>query len=350
MSKNVILFGGTFDPIHNGHLTIASHALNELKQDEVWFLIAKKPRWKRGVTPTSKRLKMLELGICDEPLFKICRYEIDQPSAKVNYTIDTVKALKKLYPDFNFTYLIGADQLDKLHLWKEIVELSNLISFACIKRPNYKLNMRNAINYNVVILNYEGPNISSSDIRQQYDKDKVPLLVHQYIINHYLFIEARIKNYMSMDRVLHTMSVAKLAKRIAKANNYDPNKAYLAAMLHDIAKEINEDVLTKIMEESYPDYVNEPVATYHQYVGEYLAINEFMIKDEEILSSIRKHCTASKDMSTLDKIIYCADKIEPTRGYDSSDLINECLNDIDLGYEIVFKENLEYLSNINRNY
>lgn len=341
--KNVILFGGTFDPIHNGHIAIAKYALKELEHDQVWFLVAKKPRWKRGVTPTLKRLKMVELAIYDYPDFELCTYEIDKAGNKTNYTIDTIEGLMDIYPYLNFTYLIGADQLDKLHLWKDINRLSKMISFVVIKRPNYKLNMKNAINYNVTILNYEGPNISSSDIRFQYDKNKVPPLVHQYVINHYLFLESRIKNFMSLDRLLHTMSVAKLAKQIAKSNNYDQNKAYIAALLHDIGKEFNEELSKKIIKEFYPEHINEPRGVHHQYVGEYLAINEFMIKDEEILSAIRKHCSGDKIMSTLDKIVYCADKIEPTRGYDSSNMINACLENIDSGYEIVLDENIKYL-------
>jgi nicotinate-nucleotide adenylyltransferase len=345
--KRVLILGGTFDPIHRGHIDIATAAYENYKYDEVWFLIARKPRWKRGVTPVAKRLKMLELAICDYPAFSICKEEIDSPLKTENYTYDTMTSLIAKYPDIEFSYLIGADQLDKLNEWKEIDKLASMIKFLCVKRPKFVLNTDNARKYNVEILEIEGPNISSSELRLHYNEKLVPSMVNQYIVNHQMYLESRIKSYMSLDRLLHTISTAKLAKKIAQSNAVDEKRVYIACLLHDIGKEYDKEKAKAIIKSDYADKLSMPEATYHQYISEYLAKKDFKIKDEQILSAIAKHCTADKNMSRIDKIVYAADKIEPTRGYDSSYLIEACMKDIDEGYDEVYKANMDYLESRN---
>ena len=87
-----------------------------------------------------------------------------------------------------------------------------------------------------------------------------------------------------------------------------------------------------------------PPFSYHQFIGEYIAKTFFGIKDEEVLKAIKYHATGNDDMNPLGKIIYSADKIEPTRGFDSSDLIESCLKNYEEGFIEVLKANKEYLT------
>ena len=93
----------------------------------------------------------------------------------------------------------------------------------------------------------------------------------------------------------------------------------------------------------FPEYISMPEFSYHQFVGAYIAQEEFGIEDVFILDAIKYHATGRALMTNLEKIIYAADKIEPTRGYDSSALIEAMKKDYEKGFIEVLKHNKEYL-------
>ena len=102
---------------------------------------------------------------------------------------------------------------------------------------------------------------------------------------------------------------------------------------------------------NYKEFLNElPPPLYHQFISKDICINDFNIIDEEILNSIVYHATGNSKMSPLGKVIYSSDKIEPTRGYDSSDMIKTCLDDYQKGFEYVLKENIKFLKESNKSY
>jgi nicotinate-nucleotide adenylyltransferase len=117
----------------------------------------------------------------------------------------------------------------------------------------------------------------------------------------------------------------------------------VAAILHDVAKDMDEEEARDLLDEY--ETVNQPVESYalHQFVGAILARQEFNIKQEPILEAIRYHTTGKAQMGPLAQIIYAADKIEPTRGYDSSALIEACKKQYHEGFVQVLKENLIHL-------
>ena len=127
--------------------------------------------------------------------------------------------------------------------------------------------------------------------------------------------------------------MAKLAKEIAKSNGIDETKAYVAGMLHDIAKEMPHDEALVLMKKYFPDYLNKPEAIWHQWLSQYVAQIEFLVDDQEILQAIRHHTTASINMSKLDMCIYEADKYDPSRDYDSSKEIELCKQDVVAGFK-----------------
>ena len=149
---------------------------------------------------------------------------------------------------------------------------------------------------------------------------------------------------ISERRLEHSISVANLSYQIAASNNLEhPIKAYIAGLVHDIGKEIPHDDARKIMEEDFKEYQDLPRFAYHQFVAVRIIRDIFKIEDQDIIEAIKYHATGNKDLTPLGKIIYSADKIEPTRGFDSSDLINACLKDYDQGFKEVLRANKEYL-------
>ncbi len=343
-----IIFGGSFDPIHNGHLLIASKAKEEFKADRVVFLLAKQARWKKTKTSDLDRLNMLKEAIKDYDGFEISTLELNSKQ-EVNYTYDSIKAFKKQRNE-ELYFLIGFDQLEKLNLWYKIDELSKMVHFISFARPNYSLNTDNINKYHVQVFNVNLSNASSTNVRSLQYAD-CPLSVLNYIEEHKLYYFEKIQTYIKDHRLSHSISVANVCYQIALRNNVDPIVAYTAGLLHDIAKQKPIEEQEEFMKVNYPSiYKSIPKALYHQFLGADIVEKEFHILNSEILDAIICHATGSSNMSKLSKILYAADKIEPTRGYDSTSLINKCYDNIDEGFKEVLKENIIYFQENNISY
>lgn len=338
----IILFGGSFDPIHNGHLEIASFALKTLGAKKVIFIPAKNPCWKKP-TPIEDRLNLVQLALKGKDNFELSTYEIESKE-ETNYTYDTVKHFKLVYPNDELYFLIGFDQVNQLDRWKNIDELSSLIHFLAVYRPIDDLNKENINKYHLTVLEGLNLSVSSTLIRELKSLD-LPLPCIKYILDKELYFVPKVKSYLKTSRYLHSVSVAYTAYDIAEANKLNKYDAFLAGYLHDVGKyakiEKYEDIVKKLYSKYFPFGI--PNWVYHQFIGKIIVQNDFKILDEDILESIEFHTTGKRNMSALDKIIFAADKIEPTRGFDSSDLINSMKKDYEKGFIEVLKANREYL-------
>ena len=341
--KNIILFGGAFDPIHFGHLNMVEAASSQLNA-EVIFIPAKISVWKNDSCPVEDKINMINLALKETGLDKIAtvsRYEVDLDRDS-NYSIDTVRHFKSIYPNDNLFMLIGLDQVDNFHKWKEAKELSKLVRIVFFGRLNEQFNSNNVAEYNMLEISGEINDYNSTDIRSLKSLD-TPDSVINYIIDNDLYFMQKIKSRMSLDRYEHSKSVGKLAYEIAKCNNVpDPKKALVAGLIHDCGKELPREVEKEIMEKHFKEYLYLPRIIYHQFTGAYIAKNEFGIDDEVILDAIKYHTTANSNMSDIAKIIYCTDKIEPTRGFNSKSLINSMKCSLTKGFDDVMTSNIEY--------
>ena len=130
------IMGGTFDPIHLGHLAIAERAGESLGLDSVLFIPAGEP-WLRGgakISPARHRLRMVELAVEGNPHFSVSRIEIDRPGA--TYTVDTLEALREEYGDgAALFFIMGSDALQSIDRWKDPERLLELCSLAVFDRP-----------------------------------------------------------------------------------------------------------------------------------------------------------------------------------------------------------------------
>ena len=346
--KNIVIIGGSFDPIHNGHIYLAKEACKHLNADKCYFLLAKNARWKEHSVDVKHRLKMLKLALKGQNQFKISKIEINSKE-KENYTYNSILKFGHFKTN-KYYYIIGADQLNQLHKWHEIDKLSNLVTFVVFNRAGHNLNQDNIKKYNVKYIESEEIDISSTEIRYLHELN-APRLALDYIKKHELYYVSILKNYINLKRLAHSFSVAEVAYDIALSNNLNPYTAYLAGLLHDIAKGISQEETINLMKEYYPEYVNKIGKwAYHQFLGERIAREVFKIDDHEILEAIKYHATGKDNMSTYGKIIYAADKIDPLRGWDSSSLIKLCLKDYNLGFKQVLNDNIEYFKNNNISY
>ena len=343
--ESIILYGGSFDPIHSGHIRIAKAASLMLNADVV-FIPAKAPRFKTVTTSQEDRINMLRLALKEDgsSAFSISYCELEREGEQTK-TVDTVHYFKKKYPKHRIYLLIGADQVNSFHQWIEADEIARLVTPLYVTRSGVSLSDENLARFHMQRLAYDkaGP-VSSTAIRSLRSAD-MPLSVRKYIEDHRLYGVGELAKMISPHRLAHSISVANLAYEIARSNNLpDYQSAYLAGILHDCAKKLDAIERKKLMEEYFPEYVSLPDWTYHQFLGSHLARTQFGVADEGILDAISFHATGKAHMTPIGKIIYASDKIDPLRAYDSSKLISKCIKNYHEGFVTVLRANRAYLT------
>jgi nicotinate-nucleotide adenylyltransferase len=135
------IFGGTFDPVHVGHLILATESASQLDLDKVlWMVTADPPHKGEQVSPVEDRLAMVSAAIDADPLFEISRIEIDRPGPHM--AVDTMRLLHELYPHDTLVYLMGGDSLEDLPAWYQPVEfLAACDEIGVLRRPGHMIDM-----------------------------------------------------------------------------------------------------------------------------------------------------------------------------------------------------------------
>jgi nicotinate-nucleotide adenylyltransferase len=182
--------GGTFDPIHNGHLVAASEVASAFNLDEVVFVPTGQPWHKKAVTAAEHRYLMTVIATAANPRFTVSRVDIDRPG--VTYTVDTLTDLAAQYPDSDLFFISGADAIVQILSWKEIDRVWSLAHFIAVTRPGHQLSLPEAPEGSISVLEVPALAISSSDIRERVPDQKpiwylVPDGVVQYIGKHQLY-------------------------------------------------------------------------------------------------------------------------------------------------------------------
>ena len=341
---NRIIFGGGFDPVHLGHINMALIARDTLK-GEVIFVPAKVAIWKSDSIDKEHKLAMLRLAIAKYDGFSIDEYELNQKEQPRSYK--TVEYFKNKYPKDKLYFLIGQDQVNSFDEWMNPDQIAKDTQIVYFKRPKYVVKQENIDRFKMKAI--EGPelDVSSSDIRNLKSL-AISEEVLKYIEDNSLYFIGKIKTYIKETRFNHSLSVAHVAYNLAKKHQLDCQRAYIAGVLHDIAKGIDKNESLTLMKQLYPEYLDIGAYAYHQFLGEMLAKRDFDIQDEEILNAIKFHTTGRKDMCWLEKLIYASDKIDPLRPYDSSRLMKAMEEDFNSGFLTVLKANYEYLGTKNK--
>ncbi len=182
--------GGTFDPIHHGHLVAASEVAQSFELDEVVFVPTGQPWMKTGVSPAEDRYLMTVIATASNPRFTVSRVDIDRGGP--TYTIDTLRDLRALRPDAELFFISGADAVAQIMEWKDIDELWGLAHFVAVSRPGHDLSIRGLPEQGVNSLEVPALAISSTDCRQRVSRGfpvwyLVPDGVVQYISKHHLY-------------------------------------------------------------------------------------------------------------------------------------------------------------------
>lgn len=213
------MFGGTFDPVHNGHLAVADHVRQALALDRFWFLPAALSPLKHAhpaghdISSFADRVAMLELAIADRREFLVSRFEAERPAP--SFTVDTLTELRRrLGPAAQLFFIVGADAFLQMPAWKSFERLTSLANLVVLSRPSYTQKMAGEVvgeyfrdyrylpegncwqggseNGTICFLNMEPVETSSTAIREMVRQgrpiaDLVPAVVETYIRRHGLY-------------------------------------------------------------------------------------------------------------------------------------------------------------------
>ncbi|MFE3190364.1 MULTISPECIES: nicotinate-nucleotide adenylyltransferase [unclassified Nocardia] len=194
------VMGGTFDPIHHGHLVAASEVANRFDLDEVIFVPTGQP-WQKGdraVSAAEDRYLMTVIATASNPRFSVSRVDVDR--GKETYTVDTLRDLAELHPDADLYFITGADALASILTWQDWSELFELAKFVGVTRPGYELNIDHLADFlrgypegTVTMVEIPALAISSSECRRRAGEGRpvwylVPDGVVQYISKRHLYV------------------------------------------------------------------------------------------------------------------------------------------------------------------
>ncbi len=189
------LFFGSFNPVHTGHLLIANYFVQFTQLDQIWFIVSPQNPFKANGTLLNEtiRLEMLKLAINGDERFKASDFEFNLP--RPSYTVNTLAELQKAHPNYTFVPIIGGDNLQSFHLWKDYQTIINNHEIFVYRRVGFHENPLLANNDKIKIFEVPLLNISSTYIREMLQANKsikylVPDKVAEYIITNGLYKKA----------------------------------------------------------------------------------------------------------------------------------------------------------------
>lgn len=342
-NKNIGLFGGTFDPVHLGHRYILDAALEAIDFEKVIVMPAKIPPHKSlsSCSTEAQRYEMCRRAFAELEKVEVSDYELNRDG--LSYSYYTVLHLREQYPDHKLYFIMGSDQLMTFRQWFKYEELVSMVTVVSISRET-ELSEIGLKNYaeavrrdggEVITLSVKPFEISSTIIRDNIRNNidcscYLNKNVVQYILDNGLYktemdrllsaadYKAYIKANLSKKRAQHSLNVADAAVKLAKRYGGDPDKAYIAGLLHDVCKEMpvekqRELVSRCTLDVSEAERNAQPL--FHSIAGSVFIQEKFGITDPEIIRAIRYHTVACGNMDKLSQIIYLADLISDDRDY-----------------------------------
>ncbi|WP_125098437.1 nicotinate-nucleotide adenylyltransferase [Leucobacter chromiireducens] len=190
--RRIGVMGGTFDPIHHGHLVAASEVAQSFDLDEVVFVPTGNPWQKSNVSPSEHRYLMTVIATASNPRFTVSRVDVDREGP--TYTVDTLRDLREQWPEAELFFISGADAVEQILSWKDVDKLWELAHFIAVSRPGHELSLSGLSGEHVSLLEVPALAISSTDCRARVARGYpvwylVPDGVVQYIAKHELYTE-----------------------------------------------------------------------------------------------------------------------------------------------------------------
>ena len=318
------ILGGTFDPIHQGHIAMAERALALGAVDRVVFVPMARPAHRELEASPEERMALCRLALAGRERMALSEAGMN-PGAR--FTADVLPLIKKEYPDAAPALLMGADKLKALPDWHAAQKIFSQCEIYCFPRDGKTeekaLEKARLAGANVTMLAGDIPPFSSSVIRAQtraYEDapglDKAVLCAMACSGLYQKDLLPKLRLMMNPRRFQHTLGVRQEAVRLAALHGLPIQKASLAGLLHDCAKGMSQKDMEKIARKQHltddPQMLSSG-AMLHGPVGACLAKKQFGVTDEDILNAIRSHTIGRPGMTGLELCIFVADATEPNR-------------------------------------
>ncbi len=339
------IFGGSFNPPHIGHKRLADEMIKTADLDKILIIPAGTPPHKstKELISEKDRYEMCKLTFTgDEYQISDMEFQRDGKS----YTVETVRQLRKIYPDDELFLIIGSDMLLSFDKWYEYEEILKNVTLCVATRENevskemllnYAKNILQ-LNENEIIISCVSPFVcSSTEIRNKIkEKTSVNNLISNEVMNYicqnniyvdkYTDYRNLLKQRLITSRYVHSLNVADSARQLALKYGADEEKAYFAGLVHDIMKNATETEQLQIMENggiilSQTEKANKKL--WHAMAGECYLRTRMGVTNSDILNAVRYHTTGRAGMSLLEKVVYIADYISDERDYDDVDVMRD---------------------------
>ena len=342
--KKRALFGGSFDPIHSGHIAMALQLAAALELDEVLLMPTFVPPHKirEQMAPAGHRLAMCRLAAEPYPVLTVSNRELQRGGA--SFTADTLRALAADDPDTRWYLFTGADMFCTLRTWYHFDEIARTAVLCKVPRGDIGVGKLRTYAASLEALGAvcyvdERPvmPVSSTAIRRLAAEGRplgglVPPAVEQYIRQHRLYrqeetmdhrtqneqFKAILRTRLSERRYHHSLCVADEAARLAGRYGADPEQAYTAGLLHDIMKDTDRNAQLQILEDFgilLSEVERAAPKLWHAMSGAAFIRNILHVEDEAIITAVRYHTTGRAGMSRLEQVLFVADFTSADRDY-----------------------------------
>ena len=349
----IAIYGGSFNPPHLGHVEAARTVASALAPDRLLIVPASVPPHKEladGSPTAQQRLELCRLAFADIPGAEISEMELRREGK--SYSYDTVRLLREENPDAQLILVVGTDMLLSFEKWYQFRYLLENCTLAVLARGEDDLDelraaaayLRTTYDADVTVLPHEPIAISSETIRERLEtrggEDYLSDAVYAEIIRHRYYgarpslpwLREKVLEHLDEHRVAHVAGCESEAVRLAMHWGEDPELAAEAGILHDITKSLSYDEQLQLCEKYGIINDNselEAPKLLHAKTGAAMARELFGVSDT-VYEAIRWHTTGKPDMSLLEKILYLADYIEPTRDFEGIDELRElAFSDLD---------------------
>ena len=360
---NIGVYGGTFDPPHWGHITAARAAMEQLGLDKLVLIPDRMPPHKalpEGSASPEQRLEMAALATAElGKRAEVSDWELrrDGPS----YTSDTLAELRREYPEDTLWLLMGSDMFLSLQTWhapEEVMALARIAPFgreaedesAAFAAQKARLEREYGAQI-CIVQNPEVRELSSTEVRAALaagqGSDLLPPAVYGYVLREHLYGTHKVLtgltpdelrpialSYLKPKRMPHVLGTEQEAVRLVRRYGGDETQARIAALLHDCTKKLDMAQQLALCEKygiMLDELEQKALKLLHSKTGAAIARDVFGVEDA-VYDAILYHTTGKPDMTRLEKIIYLADYIEPTRDFPGVDALRKTVyEDLDKG-------------------
>lgn len=380
--EKIGVFGGTFNPPHQGHLLAAAEVREKLQLDRILFIPDAQPPHKalpEGSPDGQDRLALVQAAIRDLPFAEVSELELDRQGK--SYTSDTLKRLREMYPDAVLYLITGTDMFLTLHNWHEPASIcADAVIVGMVRAEDdrmeelliQKKNLEHRFQARVELVDNRFVEISSTKVRrllilggaEKYVPEQVLTEIREKGLygtgrDYRNLPEAELRkvavSLLKPQRVNHVLGCAETAVKLAKRYGADETVALRAGLLHDVTKAIDgEDQL--LLVDKYgiliSDFERKTPKLLHAKTG--AAVAKYVFGESDAVTrAIYWHTTGKADMSLMEKIIYLADYMEPTRSFPGVDALRElAFQDLDrgllMGFELCIDELMREKKSLSR--